>query len=248
MTAYQVLENAVKENPGRIVKAVLTSPDGKQETYRFAQGAVTGGLVRIKKGARRKGFYVLDNALDGLSVKIVKEPEKEECTVAEKYAGDIRKWAAYVLKNCHPNVWTELQKEAATVTPESLALYIAARNAYPDPPEQFESNDDYFAYHKALPTSKQFGGMPEVDVYKTLTIAGCQHPNPEYLSNLLKGHLDRKEEFRYHWYANYDYTISGKVCSDGLYKAWLSQEFKGCGNGHYWLLISDKHAIFAEDD
>lgn len=248
MTAYQVLENAAKQNPGRIIKAVITAPDGKRETHRFALGAYTGGLVRMAKGARRKGYHVSENALDGLTVRIVKEPEKRELTVAEKYAEDVRKWAAYILKNCHPNVWVQLQQEAAAVTLGNLARYIAARNAYPEHPGRFETSEEYLVYHNAMPTPKQFGGMPEIEEYKTLTIASCRHPNPGYMSSLINGHMDRKEDFSYSWYADYDYTVSGRVCLGGLYKAWLSQEFKGCGNGHYYLLISDKHAVFAEND
>jgi len=35
---------------------------------------------------------------------------------------------------------------------------------------------------------------------------------------------------------------------DGTDKAWYSEEYRGCGNGHYYLALSDSHALFYEDD
>jgi hypothetical protein len=31
-------------------------------------------------------------------------------------------------------------------------------------------------------------------------------------------------------------------------KAWYSEEFRGCGNGHYYLALNATHALFSEDD
>jgi hypothetical protein len=31
-------------------------------------------------------------------------------------------------------------------------------------------------------------------------------------------------------------------------KAFYSEEFKDCGNGHYYLAIDNTHALFYEDD
>jgi len=31
-------------------------------------------------------------------------------------------------------------------------------------------------------------------------------------------------------------------------KAWYSEEYRGCGNGHYYLALDATHALFYEDD
>lgn len=31
-------------------------------------------------------------------------------------------------------------------------------------------------------------------------------------------------------------------------KAWYSEEFRGCGNGHYYLALNSTHALFYEND
>ena len=91
------------------------------------------------------------------------------------------------------------------------------------------------------------------DYYKTTTIksnkpkVGGYDAYAECIKNI-KSHLDNKEDFVYRWQSGYDVTVEGRVFDDGSYKAWLSLEYRNCGNGHYYLLINDNNAIFAEDD
>lgn len=50
------------------------------------------------------------------------------------------------------------------------------------------------------------------------------------------------------WYGSYDYSIEVRKNEDGTIYGWYSAEYKGCGNGHYYLLLDATHAIFCEDD
>lgn len=50
------------------------------------------------------------------------------------------------------------------------------------------------------------------------------------------------------WYKGYDNSLSCRLLEDGVMCAWYSEEFKNYGNGHYYLAIDEKHAIFCEDD
>lgn len=45
-----------------------------------------------------------------------------------------------------------------------------------------------------------------------------------------------------------DLKAEGRVCDDGIFRAWFSSEFPGCLNGDYWLLINPTTAIFKERD
>ena len=38
------------------------------------------------------------------------------------------------------------------------------------------------------------------------------------------------------------------INDNDVYRGFYSEEFKGCGNGHYYLLFDATHAIFYEDD
>jgi len=44
---------------------------------------------------------------------------------------------------------------------------------------------------------------------------------------------------------SFNYSPSGK---DGKERAWYSEEYRGCGNGHYFLALNGTHAMFYEDD
>lgn len=50
------------------------------------------------------------------------------------------------------------------------------------------------------------------------------------------------------WYGSYDYSISFEKTKSGELIGWYSAEYKGCGNGHYYLLLDATHAIYYEDD
>ena len=55
------------------------------------------------------------------------------------------------------------------------------------------------------------------------------------------------KEFHKRWENGYDNTVE-IANRDGEKLAWYSEEYRGCGNGHYYLMFDATHAIFYEDD
>lgn len=45
-----------------------------------------------------------------------------------------------------------------------------------------------------------------------------------------------------------DYSVRTKICDDGVFRAWFSSEYAGCGNGDYYILINPTTALFVETD
>lgn len=67
-------------------------------------------------------------------------------------------------------------------------------------------------------------------------------------SSLLNA-ITNKEDYRSSWQEDYDRSIEVSFSQiDGINRAWFSKEFRGCGNGHYYIMFDEKHAIFYEDD
>jgi hypothetical protein len=60
--------------------------------------------------------------------------------------------------------------------------------------------------------------------------------------------IESKTNYHSRWTNGYDNTISVEVCKDGKFRGWYSEEYRQCGNGHYYLLFDATHAIFYEDD
>ena len=66
--------------------------------------------------------------------------------------------------------------------------------------------------------------------------------------NLLQKAIENKGDYRSKWVEGYDNSVEVKMCEDGIYRGWYSEEYRNCGNGHYYLLFDATHAIFYEDD
>lgn len=66
----------------------------------------------------------------------------------------------------------------------------------------------------------------------------------ENIDNALK----TKSDYSYRWYKGYDNSVSVQHSSDGNMRGWYSEEYRGCGNGHYYILLDKSHALFSEDD
>jgi hypothetical protein len=67
--------------------------------------------------------------------------------------------------------------------------------------------------------------------------------------------FEQKKDFRFtkddSWLnkkAKRHYTVEGKMCEDGIYRAWFSSEYAGCANGDYYLLLNPQVAVFYETD
>jgi len=82
-----------------------------------------------------------------------------------------------------------------------------------------------------------------------------KHLTEGYSTQLGKA-FDQRLVFR--WYKNStarypsnvgrDLSIETKLSEDGVFRAWYSSEYPGCGNGQYYLLISPQWAFHCEDD
>lgn len=76
-----------------------------------------------------------------------------------------------------------------------------------------------------------------------------------YERRMVANHLEQAQQsaadyddgFGVRWYGSYDYSVSVSK-KDGVLRGWYSAEYKGCGNGHYYLLLDATHAIYGEDD
>lgn len=57
--------------------------------------------------------------------------------------------------------------------------------------------------------------------------------------------MERKENFNERAYTSYDVSVE---YNPDTKRAWYSEEYKGCGNGHYYLALDANTAVFCEDD
>ena len=64
---------------------------------------------------------------------------------------------------------------------------------------------------------------------------------------ILKDAITNKKPTQYAWRKGYDNSIEVSMYED-IIRGWYSEEYVGCTNGHYYLLLDECHAMFCEHD
>ena len=59
--------------------------------------------------------------------------------------------------------------------------------------------------------------------------------------------IEKGERYTHRWEKGYDNSIEFGV-HGGRKCGWYSTEYRGCANGHYYLALDERHAIFSETD
>lgn len=247
-------ENEYKDNYAYVKQFLLDeikNHNAQRITYITKNGIVrncrifaNGYQIGYFEGKSRKYGRVLD--VNTIAMILTLEyPFIDESSQVEKMITRINKAKKLFANKCHPNLWQDLQYGYSIFNKtEYLKIY--------------NEIDDSNSWHSKELTAlyeyeKQKGFRILHEYYKTTTIKSNKptisgYKEYENCINNIKTHLDNKEDFIYFWQSNYDVTVEGKMSSDGIYRAWLSLEYRGCGNGHYYFLINENTAIFAEDD
>ncbi len=88
-----------------------------------------------------------------------------------------------------------------------------------------------------------------VDMYYSLSsdrgVRTVNWGNNDWIKQGYQNALNTKRDYSMRWTVQYDNSIEYKT--DGN-RAWYSEEYRGTGNGHYYLLLDEKHIAFREDD
>jgi hypothetical protein len=224
---------------------VATMASGEKRPLRLFISSM-GSFCYFAKGKRRYGFQVRDIAQSIDSVSIKGNGKKQDQTVCEKYISNLRKFKKAYTVDAHPNLWGDLRDSYSRFDVDDFAEFIDQKG--------LKDATDTYTLYKCLCEYCQIHNLHLIteNKWKTTTIQSnkSQHLGGQYNQCVenIKRHLDNKETFKYSWQSNYDVSVSANTGEDGIYRAWFSLEFRGCGNGHYYLLINENQAVFAEDD
>lgn len=228
-------------------KIRVTKLNGDKEIYRLFKGQTYGQLCYFAKGKSRCGYQFTESLVstfasaDGIkSVQIKNALERE--------LDGLRKFKKAFTQNAHPNLWSNLVKDYAEFDVNDFERY-ANENLTEE--QKNDSGDVYSCLSKY--SQEHNSHIILENCWKTTTIKSNAPTNSyNYRYNdciaSIKNHLDNKENFYYNWNGKYDVSVEGKLGNDDVYRAWLSLEYRGCGNGHYYLLINENQALFTEDD
>ena len=112
---------------------------------------------------------------------------------------------------------------------------------------------DYDHYHKVMgelrdKNIKWFGSDSFSSLFnKPIKTMNFDKYDREFQKKLLAENIANKVNISHRWVNGYDNSYEVRFDKD-FPRAWYSEEFRGCGNGHYYFLLDNCHAIFGEDD
>lgn len=148
---------------------------------------------------------------------------------------------------------------------QSVVKYLSASGLWEEIKDDYikilEQGDDYLRYVLSLDWSEQRKYLNDtigvksfhVDsiVYSALkgieTISYDKYDR-EYQRNKILAKIKEKVPCRLYWKNGYDCSYQFNVDSEGKMFGWFSKEFVGCGNGHYYLALDERRAIYMEKD
>jgi hypothetical protein len=266
LTKEQYLEKEDK------FKTIISEADTKDFTVTLTDGTTLALRLFVSdndkvcfyaKGARSRGYQINLGKVERIEAKVKRERNKFQqfhknadkaarLLQASGFWPDIRKrmevqaamteeeyngltelyneyWAIYDKKHL---TYDEQEKLQAEVMAKFRAYY-----------EQRGAESDFYHFQQ-LSETKQIISVPysnggynkqrQVDAAKTL------------IQQVSDGEPDKHKST--YWYGSYDYSIEVRKNQDGTLCGWYSAEYKGTGNGHYYLLLDAEHAIYYEDD
>lgn len=86
-------------------------------------------------------------------------------------------------------------------------------------------------------------------LYGNLTSVSITQKFPQYVLDQLVEAFNNKKAYSYRMSGEKrDLSVETAIGEDGVFRAWFSSEYAGCGNGDYWLLANPTTAILRETD
>lgn len=231
--------------------------------YRAIQVTMKDGSVKIKRMFKSDGrlcIYKLNSKTVGYDLarfvimtsnweSIRPYGPRGEDTIYEHFCKNLRKYQLAFTNKVHPNLWTNHQADYKRLNVDAFKAYVEGSQT-----DTTRLND----LHEALREYCHIFNIENIvfeNRYQTCSVStyppdrGCERWQYNAYTLNAQRHLDQKEDFHYAWRSrSYDVSVSGNTGKDGIYRAWLSLEFRNKGNGHYYLLINSKTAVFSEDD
>lgn len=219
--------------------------------------ASDGRIIYMKKGSNRRGYFLNDYCSDYSEVQLVDiVPIISKTTIADSWRKSIDK-AITLLTNS--GLWSDILVDL------KLARDIGfdnIRKAYDTTNMKFV--EDYYENQseitkrikdidaRLVKTNSETGK----DYYDTGILWQMAHPLKIKKMNFgkyqtanrlqeIKEALVKKEKI--HLAGDNGYDVSFEYNPEKN-MAWYSEEYRGCGNGHYYIALSDTHAVFWEDD
>lgn len=223
----QRIKDFVAKNNGEQFNIVYEN--GKTETKKLFVSDY-GNVCEFKKRSSRSGYRIGVLNIASIEVK-PKTPPIKVCR------NNLRLVINYLSKS---GLWTPMLMGAKFLSMMSDEELLTMR--------------DWDCYHRVMTNELAnkgiawFGGDCFNALFeKSIKTMRFMSYDRDYQKRRLKESIDKKENLTYRWRNGYDNHY--EICfSEDYSRGWYSEEYKNCGNGHYYYLLDECHVLFGEDD
>lgn len=201
--------------------------------------SITNDVCEYKKGSRRYGYRLYDyDVMNWESVA----PYQTKITDVVKVRNYMTKVVKYLSAS---GLWRNIREDyeiILSLTDDVLDDII--HSSWTDQRDKLqkiavEMGRDKLSFHcdGIIYTAKRGIKSVNYDTYSKLNV----------LSMVEEG-IKKGSFLNYKWRKGYDNSIEVKTIENNIVCGWYSEEYKDCGNGHYYLLLDARHAHYYEDD
>ena len=230
------------------IREIVTSKFAKQ--YRV--NLISGGskIVRlwniydciyiIGKGRRHYGHELVswyDHYEDWATLKPVEHKGTDRVSLVRRRAKDAIKYLT------QSGFWPDIKKEIEYFL-ENVDIEEFCKDMEKGSYENFYCQRGEGQKYAWCSTHQVFESFYSKNCWKSIAWHKCSR---KYDSAEVENAIKNKKDYHRRWTNGYDNTLDISFAYD-CPRGWYSEEYRNCGNGHYYLLFDATHAIFYEDD
>lgn len=240
---YKVLAETVEKN-GHKVKYKVTLSNGKTEIKRLFYGA--RGVCEFRRNSRTHGFVIGNEYRDWLSCEPIVKSEED---IYKRFKQRVKKTYDLLDKSgLHRSLKDEVFGYILNLTEnecKKLVCLLQYINNDHGPLWSEKINEIEKQYHISVGRTDMLCAMLGNKCFKSINYEPYMR---KHENALVAKAIENKEEYHYRWTKGYDNSIDLGMTVNGNFGGTYAEEKRGCGNGHYYLLLDATHAIFYEND
>jgi hypothetical protein len=253
MDVFEVLEKEVPQYGKLSVDFI--DDNGEKRRYRIAH-ANGGGLLVMYPRSKRYGYRLDQRFLHNFIAFDIKN-KKDRLSEEKRWSKSWEKVLSYLTKS---GLWKDVASDV------SIALSVGYEKIKQADSQYWEHYPDVDYQEQGRLNAEKIKAIDERLV--TYNKDGIPHANTSiiwYMSKIAKiksmyfgkyyNHAEKKATLKKAMETKTSISLWGRASYDvsleynaEANKAWYSEEYKNCGNGHYYLALDDTHALFYEDD
>lgn len=190
-------------------------------------------ICEFNRNSTRRGQIINIDEIENLWKDIIPIKEESDVVVVRKF---MEKVVNYLSKS---GLWENIKNDYIKIlSHDDNWLENCLSLEYSKQRELLKGVDASFHVDSIIRTAKK--GIVSINY--------LSDDKEEIRKNIIETSINDNKEYNHTWRKGYDNSVYFSTNDNGLKRGYYSTEYKGCGNGHYYFALDERHAIFCETD